>query len=215
MQSLSSYAGIALRLFKSTVELAVFLSALATWSQSSTPRIVTISFTDAVMETNEAQRDFSALQSKYIPRQSRIETLNKEVQDLQKLLSESGEKLSETERNSRVQALAEKEKQLQRDEVDLRNDSQSDGQAAFQLIAKKVFDFLQDYAKEKGYSVVIERGSDASPVVWFAAQDIDITGDLTSAYNEKSGVAAPMGVSPSRPKQSQPPNAPIPANPRP
>ncbi len=200
-----------LRSVKSLLAMASFLPASIILAQSPLPKIVTVSFTQAVMQTNEAQHDFAALQSKFAPRQARIEGLNKEVQELQKVLNDSGEKLGTSERNARIQSLADKEKQLQRAEEDYRNDSQSEGQTAFQLVAQKVFEFLQDYAKQRGLSAVIDRGNDSAPVVWYAAQDIDITNALISAYNAQSGIAAPGATMQTHPSLSQPQNVPTPA----
>lgn len=177
----------------------------ASLAQGTTRDVVIISFTDAVMQTNEAKSDLASLQAKFAPRQAQVEKLNDDVESLRKQLSNAGEKLSEFEQNSRTQALAAKEKQLQRAEEDLRNDSQSEGQEAFQRVAQKLYTFLQDYAKQQGYAAVIDRGTDAAPVVWFALPSIDITASLAKAYNARSGVAAP------EPSHSLPPKAPAPA----
>ncbi len=215
MVRLGRYVGMAQRLRIFWFVIVALLPTSILLAQVPLAKIATVSFTDAVMQTNEAQRDFGALQSKFAPRQAQIETLNKEIEDLRKLLSNPGENLSDADRSSRMQTLSAKEKQLQREEEDFRNDSQSESQAAFQVVAKKVFDFLQDYAKQRGYAVVIERGNDTSPIVWYAAQDIDITSGLISAYNIKSGVPAPGPSIHGNPSPTQPPNAPVPSKPRP
>jgi Outer membrane protein len=202
-------------LIESTLVILLFLPVSVMSAQSATQKVVTISFTDAVMHTNEAQRDFGVLQSKFAPREARLEALSNEIKGLQKVLGETGEKFDQAERNTRTEALAAKEKQLQRDEEDFRTDSQSEGQTAFQLVAKKVFDFLQDYAKQRGYSVVVERGTDASPIVWYAAGDADITDEVVSAYNAKSGVITPGPTDPAHPILNGPPIAPTPSQPHP
>jgi hypothetical protein len=52
---------------------------------------------------------------------------------------------------------------------------------------------------------VIDRGTDAAPIVWYAADDVDITAELIKAYNAKSGVPAPeqnpAGASPTGPEK--------------
>jgi outer membrane protein len=78
-------------------------------------------------------------------------------------------------------------KQLQRQTEDLRQDSQAESQQVFQRVAQKVFEFLQTYAQQRGYSAVIERGSDTSPVVWYVADSLDITDQLIKAYDAQSG----------------------------
>ena len=169
--------------------------------QPAVPGIVTVSFNTVVLQTAEAQRDMGALQTKYAPRQAQLKALNDEIEGLQKQLQTTGDKLSDAERASREQTLNTKGKQLQRDTEDIRADSQSDSQQIFQSIAQKVYAFLQSYAKQHGYSVVVERGSDSAPVVWYAAANLDITEELIKAYNAQPGSSTPASTSlPSAPK---------------
>jgi len=173
-------------------------------TQTAAPGIVTISFNTAVLQTAEAQRDLGALQTKYAPRQAKIKALNDEVEGLQKQLQATGDKLSDAERASREQSLSTKTKQLQRDGEDFRNDSQSESQQIFQGIAQKVYAFLQTYAQQHGYSVVVERGTDSAPVVWYAANNLDITAQVAKAYDAKSGVTSPAASKPSVPTAPTP-----------
>jgi outer membrane protein len=143
--------------------------------------IVTVSFNAAVLQTAEAQKDLGTLQARFAPRQAQLQALDDEVEALRKQVSDN--KLSEAERETRQQSLDKKEKQLQRQSEDFRNDSQTESQQLFQRVAQKVYAFLQTYAQQRGYSVVIERGSDTAPVVWYAANNMDITEQLIQAYN--------------------------------
>jgi outer membrane protein len=155
---------------------------------------VTISFSAAVLQTNEAQKSMADLQRKFAPRQARIKAVNDEIDGLKKQLSATGDKLAEAERDARVQAIENKEKQLQREMEDYKNDSQTEAQQAFQAVAQKVYAFLQEYAQKRDYRFVIERGAAENPVVWYAAESADITAAVVQAYNTKSGVAAPAAI---------------------
>ena len=174
--------------------------------------LVTISFNAAVLQTTEAQREFTALQTRYAPRQAQLQTLNDEVESLRKQLS-GGDKLTDTEKESREKSLDSKEKQLQRQAEDFRNDSQADSQQIYQRIAQKVYAFLQTYSQRNGFSIVIERGSDASPVVWYTAKNMDITDELIKAYNSE-GETTPHSngnkTAPTRNPPSSLPSAPAP-----
>lgn len=153
--------------------------------------IATISFSVAVMQTNEARRDFSALENKFGPRQKQLESLSREIDDLRKQLNDQKDRLSDSELNARTQTLTSKQKQLERGEADYRSDSQSEGEEAFRRVAQKVFEFLQSFARDRGYAVVIDRGTENIPVVLYATQEADITDALISAYNAKSGIPTP------------------------
>jgi outer membrane protein len=174
------------------------------------PNIATISFNALVLQTNEAQRDLGALQAKFAPRQAQLQSLNSEIETARKQLSDTADKLTDQEKESRTQALNAKEKQLERDADDFRTDSESEAQQAFQRVAQKVYGFLQDYAREHGYATIIDRGTDAAPIVWYAADNIDITGDLIKAYNAKSGVPAPQAAAnPTSPAPTTTPSKPL------
>lgn len=172
--------------------------------------IVTVSFNSAVLESAEAQRELGALQAKLAPRQAQLQSLNNEVEALRKQLTDGSDKLSDTERETRERTLETKQKELQRQAEDFRNDSQSESQQVFQKVAQKVYAFLQTYSQQHGYSAVIERGSDAAPVVWYAAGNLDITGELIKAYNAQStgGSAAlpdaPRSGTTARPEKASP-----------
>jgi outer membrane protein len=204
---------------KPTIAVRVLLSVswLATVSQAqvaSNPpaaqHIVTLSFNSAVLQTAEGQRELGALQAKVAPRQTQLQSLNNEVEALRKQLTEAGDKLHDTERETRERSLETKEKDLQRQAEDFRNDSQTESQQVFQKVAQKVYAFLQTYSQQHGYSAVIERGSDAAPVVWYAAGNLDITDELIKAYNAQSPAGpaalpnAPRGGTSARPEKTLP-----------
>ena len=151
--------------------------------------IVTVSFNSAVLGTAEAQRDLSTLQKKFSPREQQLQKLNDDIEASKKLLNDGATKLTESEKNQRIQDLNTKDKQLQREAEDFKNDSQSESQQVFQRVAQKVYALLQEYSQQHAYSAVLERGSDASPIVWYAASNVDITDQIIKAYNSKSGIS--------------------------
>jgi outer membrane protein len=177
---------IAMRVLLSVTMVATVSQAQVASNPPAAQHIVTLSFNSAVMQTAEAQRELGTLQAKLAPRQAQLQSLNNEVEALRKQLADAGSKLSDTERETRERSLATKEKELERQAEDFRNDSQSESQQVFQKVAQKVYAFLQTYSQQHGYSAVIERGSDAAPVVWYAAGNLDITDELTKAYNAQS-----------------------------
>lgn len=175
--------------------------------------LVTVSFNTAVLQTAEAQREFGALQTKYAPRQSQLQALNDEVESLRKQLSSGGDKLSEAEKELHEKSLDGKEKQLQRQAEDFRNDSQADSQQVYQRIAQKVYAFLQVYSQRNGFSIVLERGSDASPVVWYMTKNMDITDELIKAYNAEAETTPHSSTNKTSPARNPPqslPSAPAP-----
>src|SRR5271163_3446173 len=130
---------------------ALFLFTVTVLAQApASQKIVTLSFNAAVLQTAEAQKQMGALKARFAPRQAQLQTLNDEVEALRKQLSDPANKLSDTETATRQRSLESKEKQLQRQAEDFKNDSDSESQQAFQRVAQKVYAFLQAYAKQHG-----------------------------------------------------------------
>jgi outer membrane protein len=161
-----------------------------------------LNFNAAVLGTAGAQKTLGALQKKFLPREQELQKLNDAVEASKKQLSEGGAKLTEAERNQKIQELGAKDKQLQREAEDYKNDSQAESQEAFQQVAQKVFLFVQEYSAQHGYSMVLERGTDAAPIVWYAASNVDITDRIIKGYDAKSRSGLPDSPEAARPLPS-------------
>jgi outer membrane protein len=157
--------------------------------------IVTVSFNAAVLQTSEAQKSLTALQTRLAPKQAQLQALNNEVESLRKQVADTSNGLSDSDRATHAHSLEDKERQLQRAAEDFKSDSQNDSEQIFQQVAEKVYAFLQAYSQQHGYTAVIERGSDANPVVWWAAANMDITDELIKAYNAQSPTTSPAPAS--------------------
>jgi outer membrane protein len=189
--------------------------AQASASQAKLQNIVTVSFNAAVLQTAEARKSLSALEARYAPKQKQLQALNDEVEGLRKQLADTSSNLSDAERATRARLLESKEKELQREAEDFKSDSQGESEQIFQRVAQKVYAFLQTFSQQHGYTAVIERGSDAYPVVWYAAGNMDITDELIKAYNAQAeGASSAPANAPAHsasPKASKPlPDKPTP-----
>jgi outer membrane protein len=174
-------------------------------------KIAVIAFQLAVAQTNEGQRNFADLQKKYAPKEAALKSLSEEVDSLTKQLQTQSSNLSEVERASRAKVIDDKKKQLDRDTEDARNDFQQDMQDIFEGLQSKVYDVMQSYAEQQGYTLVLDVSQQQSPVL-YAVNGTNITKQVIDAYNLKSGVPAP----PAQPAAAAPkPAAPKPAAPKP
>jgi outer membrane protein len=152
-------------------------------------KIAVIAFQLAVAQTNEGQRDFAELQKKYAPKEAGLKAMNDEIDSLTKQLQTQGATLSEAERASKAKTIDEKKKQLDRETEDLRNDGQQDMQDMYNSLASKVYDVMQSYAEQQGFTLVLDISQQQSPVL-YASDGTNITKPVIDAYNVKSGVPA-------------------------
>ncbi|MDQ1692818.1 MAG: outer membrane protein [Acidobacteriaceae bacterium] len=150
-------------------------------------KIAVIQFEGVVAQTNEGQRAFGELNTNYQPKQQQIKQQSDEVDSLKKDLQTAGDKLSETERASRLRSIDEKEKSLQRNVEDARNDFSGEMNEKFSTIAQKVAGVMQQYAQKNGYTLVLDAGQQQSPILW-ASEATNISEAIVQAYNAQSGV---------------------------
>lgn len=153
-------------------------------------KIAVIAFQLAVAQTNEGQRDFADLQKKYAPKEAALKSLSDEIDALTKQLQTQGASMSPAEQASKAKAVDDKKKQLDRDSEDARNDFQQDMQDMYNALASKVYDVMQSYAEQQGFTLILDISQQQTPVL-FASNGTNITKQVIEAYNVKSGVPAP------------------------
>lgn len=153
-------------------------------------KIAVIAFQATVAQTNEFQRNLADLQKKYEPKRDALKTLSDQIDALTKELQAQGASLSEADRASRAGAIETKKKQLDRDAEDAQNDFQQDMQQVFNGVASKVYDVMATYAKEKGFTLILDVSEQSSPVL-YAVDSSNISKPVLDAYNQKSGIPAP------------------------
>lgn len=174
-------------------------------------KVAVIAFQVAVAQTNEGQRDFSDIQKKFEPKRAQLKSLSDEIDGLKKQLQAQGDKLSPAESAARTKTIDDKSKQLQRSAEDAQNDFQTEVQEMYNTVASKVYEIVASYAKDSGYTLVVDVSQQQSPVLW-AAESTNITQAVVDAYNVKSGVPAPPAPAAAAPKPAAPAAKPAPKN---
>ncbi len=183
---------------RSSAIVAALLTGLSLTAAAQAPaapagptKIAVVAFQAAVAQTNEFQRDFADLQKKFTPKRDQLKALSDEIDGLKKQLQTQGSTLSEAERASRTKAIDDKTKQLQRSAEEAQNDFKQEMQDTYGTVANKVGGVLIDYAKQQGYTLVLDGGQQQVAVILYANTSTDITKALIDAYNVKSGIPAP------------------------
>jgi outer membrane protein len=178
------------------------------------PRIAIIAFQQAVAATNEGQRNFAQLRTKFEPKQAALKSQSDEIDSLKKQLQDAGSTLSEPERDSRLRTIDEKTKSLQRTAEDAQNEASTAMNDMYQQLAQKVYAVLDAYSNQNKFTIVLDTSAQQTPVLW-ANQASDITKNVVDAYNAKSGVPPqPAAGAPAAPRPSTP-GAPRSTTPRP
>jgi outer membrane protein len=179
-------------------------------------RMGTVNVEQAIFATNEGQRDFEALSKKLEPKQNELKGANDEVEALKKQLNTQGEKLNDESRGTLVKQIEQKQKSLERQVQDARDDAQNQQNEIAQRILQKMGPMLVKYAADNGFGVIIDTSNPwpNGPVLW-AGPAVDITKPVVDLYNAQSGVPAPTRPAATKPSTSGTRPATTPAAPKP
>lgn len=153
-------------------------------------KIAVIAFQVAVSQTNEFQRNFVEIQTKYQPKRQQLKALSDEIDTLTKQLQAQGATLSDAARAEKARTIDDDKKKLDRDAQDAQSDYEQAVQEMYGTVAQKVYDVLSSYAQQHGYTIVLNIANQQTPVM-YAVPSTNITKEVIDAYNVKSGVPAP------------------------
>jgi outer membrane protein len=186
-----------------------------TVATGSGTKVGTINIEQAVVGTNEGQRDFAALQKKLEPKQNELKAQNDELEGLQKQLQAQSDKLNEDARATLVKSIETKKKSFDRAVQDAQEDAQNQQKEIFQRILQKMAPVIVKHAQEGGYAMIVDTSNPwpQSPILWYGDGG-DITKAVVDLYNTQSGVPAPAATGATARPTTPKPAAPRPAAPK-
>lgn len=155
----------------------------------------------AIASTAEGKQATAELQSQFSARQSELETLNKQINDLRQRLQTGQNTLSQEEQarlTRQGEALA---KQAQRKQEDYNEDVQAALGDVRERIGRKMLDVLDRYARENGYSAIFDTSSQAQVII-YASNQADVTQDIIRLFDQAYPVKA--SAAPAKPAAAKP-----------
>jgi outer membrane protein len=169
-------------------------------------KIAVISLQEAIAGTAEGKQASQQLSAQFAPRRNELQSIQKQVQDLQQRLQAGQTTLSDDAKAELQRQGTELQRRYQREGQDLQEDMQDASQEAINRIGTKMMTVLDKYAKEHGYSVVIDTSAQNTPVV-YASTGVNITQEIVKLYDTTYPAkgAAPAAAHPGAGKPSQKP----------
>ena len=157
-----------------------------------TSKVAAINIEGAIFASNEGQRDMEALQKKFEPKSTELKGKNDEIDALKKKLNTQGASLNDESKADLQRQIEQKQKALDREAQDAREDFQNQQNEIGQRILQKLAPIILKYANENGLGVIMDTSNPwpQGQVVW-AAPSVDITKPVVESYNVQSGIAAP------------------------
>jgi outer membrane protein len=208
-----------MRIRLAALALAASLAGPAVWAQSGSAaaptltKVGVINVQVAITSTSEGKQAAAELQSQFAPRQSELDGLRRQIEDIQTRLRTGASTLSDDEKARLSREGDQLSRQFQRKQQDSQDDFNEAQREVVDRIGRKMIDVLDKYSKENGYGVIFDTSAQNTPVV-YAANQIDVTQEIIRLYDQnyplKAGAAkssappkaaAPKPATPAQPKQ--------------
>lgn len=178
-------------------------------------KIGTINIQNAILYSNEGQRDFEAMRKKLEPKQNDLKGQSDQIEELKKQLNTQGNTLNEDAKVNLQRQIEQKQKALERGQQDFQEEVSGQENEIAQRILQKMAPIVVKYASDHGFRMILDTSNPwpQGPVLWAKTDDIDvdITKPVVDAYNAQSGVPAPAARSAAPAGGTRPPGTNRPA----
>jgi outer membrane protein len=190
--------------------LLALVTATVAWGQNGAPagapagKVAVINIQSAITGTAEGKQAAAELQSQFTPRQNELDSLRKQIDDLQNRLRNGATTLSDEEK-ARLQRQGETATRVyQRKQQEMQDDANDAQRDVVDRIGRKMLDVIDKYSKENGYSVVFDMSAQNTPVVYASVQN-DITQDIVRLYDQAYPVKTSSAPKPAATRPAQQP----------
>ena len=187
------------------------LAAMSLSAQAQPGKIGVINIQSAMVATKDGQKAAQELTNKFAPRRKELNDRQSELTSLNDELRKGSNTMSQDRQAQLEREIQSKNTRLQRDEQDAQDEWNTEQQRLLQGLGQRMIALVQKYAKDNGYSVVLDNSNPNGPVLYNSSA-IDITQDIISLYDKTSSNGGPAEV-PQLPPTSAP-GTPKPATPR-
>jgi outer membrane protein len=146
---------------------------------SAQSKVAVISLQKAVLDTAEIKAASAAMEARFKPRVTQIETLDRDIASLTNNLQTNQGKLTPQAEADMSNQLQRKQRDVQRYRDDLQTDVNAERETILQKASTRMQEVVKKLAEEKGLDVVV----DMPYTIYFKAA-LDITNDAIAAYDK-------------------------------
>lgn len=199
-----------MRVRDAIIGISVFLLAGPVWAQTrpaaaparseAQTKVAVVNIQSAIGSTDEGKQAAQQYQTKFAPRVSEINDLNNQLASIQKRAQDGANTLSDQEKARLEQQYQRLSRQLQRKQQEYQQDAQDARSDIIDDLGPKMMQVIDRYAREHGYSVVLDNSTQSNTVL-YAANNVDITDAVIKLYNQTYPV--PKSSTPAKPKPKQ------------
>jgi Skp family chaperone for outer membrane proteins len=162
--------------FLLTALIGVFPFTLRGQSEDTNPqqeKVASVNFQDAISSTQAYKKMKQDLIKKSAPAKEAIAKQHGELETLRDRVSNPKNSLNDDERNHLLLTIEVKQKALEADEEQERDEFQKDATRALNKLAGKAWPVVQNYAKANGYAVILDTGQSPNWILWATDETVN------------------------------------------
>jgi outer membrane protein len=155
-------------------------------AEAATPESIRIGAVDmqaVILQSAKGQRAQATLKAEFESKQKDLNSHEEEIRKLQADLERQKAVLSQAALREKEESIQRKIRDIRRTGEDMQRDMQKREAELVGEIQRDIMQVIVEFGKEKGYSVILERGTGA---VWFVNERADLTKDIIERYNAKA-----------------------------
>jgi outer membrane protein len=173
---------------------ALALGAMTVFAQAPT-KVGVINIQSALVGTKDGQKAAQELETRRAPKTKDLERKQGEIRSLQDSLNRGGTAMADAAKEELKRNIDTKTKSFNRELEDSQAEWEQEQQKVLQDLGQKMMVVIDKYAKDNGFSLIIDVSSPQTPVL-YASNTIDITREIVDLYDKNAG-ALPSAAKPS------------------
>ena len=190
--------------------LLLAVTVLANAQAAAPLKIGIIHVQAAILGTKDGQKAAAELNAKIAPRKSELEKKQAAIEALQEQLRKGSATMSEDAKSRIMRDIDSNTKALNRDNEDAQADIEQEESKIFNDLGAKLYAVVEKYAKDNGFSMILDVSAQQQPV-WWASDSINITTEVVALYDKAhpAGAASVTAAPPAAPRTAAPAAAPV------
>ena len=185
------------------VVAATLTLPIAAAAQTSPPKIGVMNVLRAIVECSEGKQANEEFQKKFEAKRDELSKKQKEVETLQQQLKSQAATLNDEARAGLTKSIEAKSTDLQRSQEDAEKEFNELRNQIFNRIGSKLAPLVQQYAKEKNFTLVFDSSSQTTQLT-YVDPATDITDDVVKRYDAMQ-VSSSSSAPAAKPATASPP----------
>ena len=166
----------------------LLLSSAASFAQSPQTKVGIINIQAAIIGTREGQAAAKDLEAKSAPKKAQLEKLQTDINGLKEKFGKMSSVGSDEQKVSLQREIDAKTKSFNRQVEDAQSELDQEQGRILNELGGKVLAVLDKYAKDNGYTLILDVSAQNTPVM-FAANGIDVTQEVVALYDKNAPAA--------------------------